>query len=630
MNLTREQKIKLNMGRDDWSNYDLDGKIYAFNMSDGPMGIRRQTQNNQIEPAIAYPSMQMLSHTWDLELVGKYADALADDCIDHNVDILLGPGVNIKRSPLCGRNFEYVSEDPILAGLVGYYYISGLQRRHIGACLKHYCCNNQEYERYWISAEVDEKTLRELYLMPFEIASKAKPWTVMTSYNRVNGTQVNEDKRLHIILREEFDFDGAVISDWGAVHRPSQALNAGTNLIMPYDEGRYQKLLSATDIDEMALNENAQHVINLADKCKSQRMGRQSKLTIEQRYDIAQEVAEGGIVLLKNNGVLPIRDKSMNLPIMGNAAEHYYRGGGSSEVKPDSSYVKLHEALQKHGAEGAHFAWNEETGTLRNCTLESKTAPAVIVAVGNPHTVESEEFDRQVIRLSSEEEFYINTLTKINSNVIVIIYAGSAIDMSEWIDKVAAVIWAGYGGVRSNDALARILLGEVNPSGKLTETFPLSLEDIPSYHAPRNAESVVYEEKSNIGYRYFASENIPVLFPFGFGLSYSQFDYARLNIVDCVEYYEVSLDINNLSDVDGYEIVQLYVGPKDRRLRELKGFTKVFVGAHSKENATIIIDKVYLKNYDINLNQWVPYSGLYEFCVGKNCVEFLLRQDIVL
>lgn len=622
--LTREERIKLNMGKDNWSSYSPTEEIASFNMSDGPVGLRHCGEDGKTEPSVAYPSMQMLSHTWDMNLVEKYADALADDCIDKNVDILLGPGVNIKRLPTCGRNFEYVSEDPKLAGDVGYHYISALQNRHVGACLKHYCCNNQEAERYWVSAEVDEKSLREIYLQPFEIACKAKPWTVMSSYNRVNGVQANEDKRLYDILRDELGFDGTIISDWWAVHCPSKAVNAGTNLIMPYDERTMEKLLAATDIDEAALEENNRRVLALVEKCKKERALRQSKYSVSERREIAQEVEENAIVLLKNNGVLPLRDKQAALPIMGQPAENYYFGGGSSQVKLEAPYEKLHESLHKYGLAGAYFAWNEETGTLRNCAKDAKFATAVIVTVGNPHTVEAEEKDRDTIRLSAEEEFYIHTLAKENKNVIVIVYAGAAIDMSSWIDEVGAVVWAGYGGERVNRAVARILLGEVNPSGKLTETFPVKLEDIPAYHSERTADKVYYSEGCSVGYRYFTKENIPVLFPFGFGLSYSDFQYDDLNVIDHDDNLEVCFTIENVSEMDGKEVAQLYIG------KELKGYTKVFVPARSKVNAKIIVEKDLLKNYDARANCWRKYEGTYELCIGKNCIDFPLKKELKL
>ena len=627
---TREERIKLNMGKDHWSNYSPLGEICTFTLADGPIGLKPHGKNGEVETAIAYPSMQMLSHTWDMNLVERYAEALADDCIDNEIDILLGPGVNIKRLPTCGRNFEYVSEDPVLAGYVGYHYISSLQKRHVGSCLKHYCCNNQETERYWISAEVDEQSLREIYMKPFEIACKAEPWMVMSSYNRVNGIQVNEDKRLHEILRKDYKFDGTVVSDWWAVHRPSMAVNAGTNLIMPYDERTMEKLLLATDIDESALEENNRRVIALAEKCEKERTLRQRKFSVSERRDIAQEVEENGIVLLKNNGILPLRDKTADIPIMGHPAEHYYRGGGSSEAKPEFPYEKLHESLQKYGAVGAHFAWNEEIGTLRNCVREAKYSPTVILTVGNPHTLEAEEKDRQHIRLSAEEEFYIHTLAKKNKNLIVIIYAGAAIDMSDWIHEVAAVVWAGYGGERVNRAIARILFGEVNPSGKLTETFPLALEDIPAYHSKRTADEVYYSEGRSIGYRYFATEKVPVLFPFGFGLSYSDFRYENLEYVDKGDVIEASFTIENLSEVDGKETAQLYIGQNETNLYELKGFTKVFVPAYSKVNAKITVEKSILINYDSETNGWIPYEGKYELCIGKNCIDFPLKKEIIL
>ncbi len=635
--LTREEKIRLNMGKDGWSSYSPNEEIPSFRVTDGPVGVRMIGEDGKTIPSVAYPCFQSLAQTWNLTLAEKYADALADDCVDLGADILLGPGVNIKRTPLCGRNFEYFSEDPFVAGEFGRHYITALQKRGVGACLKHYCCNNQEEERYWISSEVDERTLREIYLKPFEIACKAKPWAVMTSYNRVNGVQVNESAKLHRVLREEFGFCGVVMSDWWAVHRPAEALNAGTNLIMPFDEKSLEKLIKSDSISEIALEENNRRVIDLAKKCAEARKTRCKKYSVEERREIARETAEEGIVLLKNNGVLPLSPESAgSLPVMGTAAERYYYGGGSSAVVPEIPYEKLHEALQKEGVAGAHFAWNEETGTFRNCAKEAETSYAVIVAVGDPAAVESEEKDRTSLRLSPEEELYIRELSKVNRNVIAVVYAGAPIDMSGWIGEVSAVVWAGYGGEKVNEAVARVLTGKVNPSGKTAETFPLSLAGVPAYRAKRTAESAYYEEGRAVGYRHFAKENASVLFPFGFGLSYSEFRYVDLTLKETAQTIEASFTVKNLSPRGGKETAQLYFSHKAAEEETqgdefaLKGFVKIFVAANSETRAKIEIKKADLSYYSVSSCEWKRYTGECQIFVGKNCNDLPLQAKIIL
>ncbi len=601
--LTRKEKIQLNIGKDKWRTHDLDGTLTSVVMSDGPIGLRthRQDKEESTIPSVAYPCAQILSQTWDVKMVEKYAYALADDCIERNVDVLLGPGVTIKRSPVCGRNFEYMSEDPYLAGIMGYTYIQSLQSRHVGACLKHYCCNNQENERFWLSSDVDEQTLRNIYLKPFEIACRAKPYTIMSSYNRVNGIQVNEHKELHRILREDLGFDGLVMSDWWAVRNPAAAINAGTNVIMPYTEETYQEALASDEIDEKALDENNRRLFALCEKVEKDRPFRKVQTSVEERLAIAREVAENGIVLLKNNGVLPIKNKEKEIPVMGKAAEQYYRGGGSSAVVPLRPYQKLDEALREAGV-NARFAWDKRTGTLRNCVKLAETSDLVLVAVGNPETVETEELDREHIRLSAEEEFYIHTLSKVNKNVVVLIYAGSAIDMSGWIDEVSAVVWVGYSGERANAALARILTGEVNPSGKLTETFPLKLEDIPAIGTYRDAEKVKYSEGEMVGYRYFTSTGKEVLFPFGYGLSYSTFEYADLSVIEEKGEIVAEFTLRNTSSIDGKEVAQVYLSRKNNGMRELKGFAKREIKAGQSERIRISFSK---ENLQGEMELWV-------------------------
>ncbi len=609
MDLTREEKIRLNMGKDSWSTYDAGGKISSIIVSDGPLGLRQHGL-----PSIAYPSTQMLSHTWSVELVASYAEAIADDCIERGVDVLLGPGITVKRVPTCGRNFEYVSEDPFLAGVMGYTYVTALQSRGVGACVKHYCCNNQENERFWISAEVDEKTLRTIYLKPFEIAVKAQPYMVMSSYNLVNGERVNESKKLHDILRKEFGFDGLIVSDWDAVRNPAAAINAGTNLIMPFSERLLLEALNGDEVDEAALDENNRKLLQTLAKIEADRPRRKVVRSAEERRAVAQAVEEEGIVLLKNNGVLPIQNKEKLIPVLGAPAEKYYRGGGSSQVTPTIPYEKIDEALRALGV-NARYAGDKRVGAFRNCARLAAEADVALVAVGNPSSVEMEERDRDGIKLSLEEELYIRTLCKTKAKVVVLVYAGSAIDMSAWIEDVAAVVWVGYGGERVNAALARVLTGEVNPSGKLTETFPMRLEDIPAANAYRDAEKIEYSEGELVGYRYFTSAGKKPLFPFGYGLSYSTFAYEGLSLEETAEGVAATFTVRNLSQIRGKEISQAYVRRKGRTMLELKGFAKTELGGGESKRVRILLPKEEL-------------LGGCEVLVGGNSLDLPLTAEM--
>lgn len=494
--LTKEQKVKLVMGADSWTNYDVDGQLCKFVVSDGPVGVRKPTcrdfdNQSGVTKSVAYPSCQVLSHTWNLSLARLMGNAIANDCIEQDVDIILGPGVNIKRLPVCGRNFEYMSEDPYLAGMLAREYIFGVQEKHVGTSLKHFCCNNSEYSRHWVSMEVDERTMREIYLKAFEIACQAKPWTVMSSYNLVNGARMSEHKKLYTVLRKEFGFDGLVVSDWEAVKDPVASLNAGCNWEMPFNAVHQQTMLEKAnkgELDEQALDESVAQVIALAEKCETERKLRKLDMSLDERRKVAQTIAEQGMVLLKNDGVLPIKT-SQNVLVTGVPARKYYYGGGSSNVDPERGFVSLSDALAKTGVNAYFFESVWETGghqahmgNLKACVAKAIEADCVIITVGNSNACEYESADRQTMKLTAEEELCIHSIANVCDNVIVAVYAGAPVDMSNWIDEVSAVIWAGFGGEYASEALSNILIGKVNPCGKLTETFPLSLEDVPAYN----------------------------------------------------------------------------------------------------------------------------------------------------
>ena len=646
-NISNEEKLRLVMAKDWWETDDLDGKIGKVKVSDGPVGLRclavtDSWANDSIYPSVAYPCYQMLSQTWNLSLAHKMGRAIADDCIEHNVDVLLGPGVNIKRTPLCGRNFEYFSEDPYVAGMFGKAFIEGVQEGHVGTSLKHYCCNNREYSRYWLSSEVDERTLREIYLKPFEIAVQAKPWTVMTSYNLVNGVRMSANKELNAVLRNEFGFDGVIVSDWEAVQDPLDTLHSDLDLEFPHNEKHAQEMrkhLEEGRIDLECLDKCSGRIIALGEKATDEKKLQKIQYSVEERIEISQEVEEEGIVLLKNNGVLPLKDEKIY--ITGLPSQIYYHGGGSSAVIPNRPFVPLDEALRNLGYDayysesiGKIYGANVSMGNIRQACLNSEQSDVTILTVGTGAGAEVEETDRRDIKLTPEELDALRYLRKYAKKLVVVVYAGSAVDLCEF-DKLAdAIVLAGFGGQNVSQAVANVLTGKVNPSGRLTETYAFSVDDIPSEHTTRSEAIMAYEEKLNVGYRYFETECVDALYPFGYGLSYSTFLYSDLKVVIKENFVDVSFKIENSSDVAGNEVVQIYISEVHpvvtRPVRELKAFDKVFIKAHDKIDVKRRLDKEVFSYYSPEHGKWVIHPGIFLIEIRKNAHEILLVEKIEL
>lgn len=645
MNISNTEKVKLVMAKDWWETEDLDGKISKVKVSDGPVGLRclavtDSWANDSIYPSVAYPCYQMLSQTWNLSLAHKMGRAIADDCIDHNVDVILGPGVNIKRTPLCGRNFEYFSEDPYVSGMFGKSFIEGVQEGHVGTSLKHYCCNNREYSRYWLSSEVDERTLREIYLKPFEIATQAKPWTVMTSYNLVNGVRMSANKQLNKVLREDFGFEGVIVSDWEAVQDPLDTLHSGLDLEFPHNAKHaeeMQKHLAEGRIDLECLDKSAGRIVALGENAAVEKKLQKVQYSVEERIAISQEVEEEGIVLLKNNGVLPIKDGK--ICVTGAPARNYYHGNGSSAVKPNRPFVPLDEALKSLGADAFYSESIARAygplilvGNIRKACIDSEQSDVTVLTVGTGSGAEFESADRQSISLSQEEVDAVRYLRKYAKKLVVVVYAGSAVDLSEF-DKLAdAVVLAGFGGQNVSQAVANVLTGKVNPSGRLTETYAYSVADIPSEHTYRDEAVMLYEEGLNVGYRHFETKGVDVLYPFGYGLSYSEFEYSDLQVEVKEDHVDVSVLIENVGDVDGKEVVQVYVNEVQpvvyRPVRELKAFDKVFMKAHEKVEVCFKLGKDAFSYYSTAKNEWVVNPGNFIIEVCKNAHEIELAERV--
>ncbi len=650
--LTTEQKLRLLCGKDFWHNEDLNGEIPCLHLTDASMGVRMPDVKNDWSgiPSVAYPSLQMLANTWNTETVKKYAECVADDCLDRGADVILGPGVNIKRNPLCGRNFEYFSEDPYLAGVMARGYISAMQAEGAGTCVKHFCANNAEYNRLQQSSEVDERTLREIYYKPFEIALEAKPLSVMCSYNRVNGVYASEYKKGFDVLRKEYGFDGLIISDWGAVRDRMASAKAGLDLEMPFNEENYKKLVRDYEnggISEEEIDACAERVLKFAREGGALKKDKKRKHSLDDRIAFTRECAEDAIVLLKNNGVLPLK-KGKSLAMCGWYARPcaYERkrpelvcGGGSGKVERLTPMFDMLEIMQReHGGKILFEPAFSDSGVDDSFMIPKTAADNAalcdinIVFAGTGANIESEGFDRQSMKLSDAQTRTILDTASVNENTVVVLFAGAPVDMSEWIDEVAAVLYVGFPGEKGGEAIANVLTGKVNPSGKLSETFPLSYEDTPAYNGNSDSKITVYGEGLNTGYRYYDTFGVPVLFPFGFGLSYSQFGYKDIKLKQNGKTVEVGFKIENLSDIDGKEVSQIYIRALSscvyRPFKELKGFAKTFIKAGQTASVTVKLDERAFEYWSVANDGWRTEEGVYEIIVAASAADVKLKAKL--
>ena len=644
-NLTLEEKIKLLTGNPDNTTYNANGKLKALRLHDGPNGPRRYDNvKGETLKSTCMPSFVTLANSWNLDLA--YLDGItqADECIEQEIDVLLAPGVNIKRTPLNGRNFEYFSEDPILAGRMGKAYIEGVQAKGIGTSLKHYIANNREFDRLSESCEVDERTLREIYALPFEIALEAKPWTVMCSYNFLNACPVAESKyALKEILRKAFGYDGLIVSDWAAVHNSYKSILATLDLRMPYDENAENEIRRGLEkgfITEADIDERVEHVLDLIAKTYNDK--KVITTTREERHEVAVKIAEEGIVLLKNeDGILPLKDGNIIVNgYLGNEPE--ISGGGAARVEIDYKVPNLATTLGK-ALPNANVTYNKNFAYrkvdwnptyFKNLYKESYGKDAVILCVGNHYTLEHEGVDRTDIRLDKiEEDMIINMGSKYNENLIVLIYSGSAIDVTPWEQYAKAIVYVGYAGQGVHHALANILSGKVNPSGKLTETFPLNINDTFCGDETGDGTAVWYNDGVFVGYRHYDRYDLDVAYEFGYGLSYTDFEYKDLEIKKITETdYEVSYTVKNVGDMDGKEVSQLYV--KDvmsmvvRPVKELKAFSKDFIKAGEEKRITIKLSKRDFAFYDVNQKDWYVENGHFEILIGASSRDIRLKASI--
>jgi len=658
--LSLEEKASLCLGSDFWHTTPVPRLgIPAIVVSDGPHGLRCQPDRGDHGaisgslPATCFPTACALGSSWNPELVRRVAQAIGAEAHAQGVAVVLGPGINIKRSPLCGRNFEYFSEDPLLAGVLGAAHVQGLQSRGVGASVKHYAANNQETDRLRVSADVDERTLREIYLPAFErVVTDARPWTVMCSYNRLNGVHASQHQwLLTTVLRDEWGFDGLVVSDWGAVHDRVAALGAGLDLEMPPNRGVSDAAIVAAvrsgALDEKLLDQAVLRVLHLVDHAHALHAG-SAGFDIAAHHALARAAAAECAVLLKNEGdVLPLRPAGGDvIAVIGEFARTpRYQGGGSSRVNPTRVDVALDE-LRSAAPAGVEVAFaagfgidttDQDEELAAEAVALARRSTTVVVFLGLPVTDESEGFDRAHMDLPANQRALLPRLAAANPNLVVVLANGSAVRLSDWEREARAILECWLSGQASGGAASDLLFGAANPSGRLAETLPLRLEDNPSYlNFPGEAGHVRYGESIFVGYRGYDAIGREVSYPFGHGLSYTTFDYSDLTATvtdgDGGPTIGVTCTVTNTGARSGKEVVQLYVSDRHasvaRPPRELKGFAKVDLEAGAVCTVSFQLHARDLSYWSVEHGRWVLEGGVFDIAVGASSRD--LRLTIAL
>lgn len=645
-----EEKASLCVGEDYWNSKKIERfDIPNIKMSDGPHGLRVQRESvdnlgiNESEISICFPALSTIGNSWNKELAYLLGKTLGEEAKEEKVNIVLGPAVNIKRSPLCGRNFEYISEDPFLAGIIGSEYVKGLQSQNVGACVKHFAVNNQEDRRRTINAIIDERTLREIYLKPFEIILKnSNPWAIMSAYNKVNGEYCTENKHLlKEILRKEWNYNGIVISDWGAENDRVKGLKATHELEMPGGRGNgVNEIVEAVKnrkISEDELNKVVDRIIETAKKCK--RKNKELKeYNKEKHHNIALKIAEDSIVLLKNkDNILPLK-LNKNIAIIGDMAKSpRYQGSGSSTINP----YKIENALDTFLENNIKFEYakgyeridlKNDKKLLEEAIKIAEKNEIVIVFAGLTENYESEGIDRKNIDIPINQNKLIQEICKVNNNVIVVLSNGSPIAMP-WKDNVKAIITGYLGGEAGGRAIVNCLIGKVNPSGKLSESYPKDLSDTPCYNYYPGTELISeYKESIYVGYRYYDKVNKEVLFPFGFGLSYTQFQYSNLKVNKYDDKIEVKFKIKNIGKVTGKEIAQIYISQIESKIykpnKELKEFVKIKLSPNEEKEIAVKLNRKSFEYYNTETKSWKIEEGTYQIQIGKSSRDIVLKQEI--
>lgn len=655
--MTLKEKGSLCSGKDFWHLKSIERLgLSEIMVCDGPHGLRKQNAENKeigignSYPATCFPTAVTSACSWDRDLIYRMGQALAEECLQHGVSVLLGPGVNMKRSPLCGRNFEYFSEDPELAGEMGAAFIAGVQSKGVGTALKHFAGNSQEMKRMTSNSIIDDRALREVYLRAFEKAvKKSQPWMVMNAYNLLNGTYCSENDWLqNKVLRDEWGFEGAVVSDWGAVNDRVEGLNGGNDLEMPSSGGiNDKKIVEAVKcgvIDEDTLDERVDKIVDIILKGMANKKPGY-KYDVKAHNLFAREIAEQSMVLLKNeDNILPLkRVDDEYVAIIGAFADSpRYQGAGSSIINPtmiDSGRrafnnspinVKFAAGYDKSGKRK-----NEDAYITEACNL-AKNAGKAVVFIGLTDDYESEGFDRSTMKLPEGHNRLVEAVSRVNDNVIVVLEGGSPVEMP-WADDVKAILNAYLGGQSVAPAVVDVLTGKANPCGKLAETYPICLKDTPtSFRYPDSKEDVQYRESIFIGYRYYDKVERNVRFPFGFGLSYTSFEYSDIKLrkknLTKGEGTKVTFTVKNTGDVAGSEIAQVYVGKAQSKVfrapKELKGFVKVHLEPGEEKKLSVELDDRAFAFWNTATNDWCVESGEYNILVGASSRDIRLEAAV--
>lgn len=648
--MSLEEKASLCVGKNYWNSMKIEKyNIPSITMSDGPHGLRVQKTKadnlgiNQSEIATCFPALSTLGNSWNKEMVYMLGKTIGEEAKKENVNIVLGPAINIKRSPLCGRNFEYISEDPYLSGILGSEYVKGMQSQNVGSCVKHFAVNNQENRRRTINAVIDERTLREIYLKAFQIViDQSKPWSIMSAYNKINGVYCSENKHLlKDILRDEWNYNGIVISDWGAENDRVEGIKATHDLEMPGGRGNgIQEIINAVKLNkitERELDEIVDRIIEIAKSSKNKE--KVYTYNPKEHHEIALKIAEDSIVLLKNEDeILPL--KKEKIVLIGDMAKNpRYQGAGSSTINPykvENAFENFKEYnVEFEYAKGYERIESENDENLRKEAVEiAKKNKIVVIFAGLTENYESEGVDRKNLDMPENQNKLIEEISKVNKNIIVVLANGAPIAMP-WKDKVKAIITGTLGGEAGSKAMVNCLIGKVNPSGKLAETYPNKLEDIPCYNNyPGTELTVEYKESIYVGYRYYEKANKEVLFPFGFGLSYTNFKYSNLKLNQEEDKIKVTFKIKNTGKVIGKEIAQIYISQEKPKIykpiKELKNFKKVELKPGEEKEIEIELPKSCFEYYNPETKKWSIEEGIYEIQIGKSSKEIVLKNKITI
>jgi beta-glucosidase len=659
--LTLEEKAALVSGADLWHTVAVERLgIPAIMCSDGPHGMRAQVdqtdENDMLSaaPATCFPTASAIACSWDRELIHEVGAAIADEARQYRVSVVLGPGVNMKRSPLCGRNFEYVSEDPYLAGELGLAIVEGIQSRDVGTSVKHFAANNQEHDRLRVSAEIDERTLREIYLPAFErIITDGKPWTVMCAYNRLNGTHASQHHWLLTeLLRDEWGFDGVVVSDWGAVHDRVAAVAAGLDWEMPPDLERSPAAVAAavTDgsLDEAVLDRSVRRMLELVERGRHV-LELDERVDVDAHHQLARRAAAASAVLLKNDGdLLPLTDEGTVAVIGEFARSPRFQGSGSSQVTTTKVDIAHDEIARLLSSDRVRFApgYGIETDGADADRLRSEavrvaaSSDTAVVFLGLPNSWESEGFDRTHMDLPPDQLALLDAVLEVNERVVVVLVNGATVVVEPWCERVPAIVECWLGGQAAGGAIADVLTGAAEPGGRLAETMPVRLNDVPStINFPGDPGDVRYGEGIFIGYRAHDHLDQRVSFPFGHGLSYTTFELSELDVAvagavdgDPPLSATVTATVRNTGDRAGSHVVQVYVGDDDSEVvrppRELKGFAKVHLEPGGSERVSIELDQRAFSYWSVRHHRWVVEAGTFTISVGSSSRDLPLTTTI--